>query len=94
MWQWCVKRSSRAVVIRSLARSKADIDAELARDHIQTGSEFILMRRDRRWKVVTYLDDTAGELYDLQADPQEVHNLWDDASLRPLRDELVAGCTQ
>ena len=66
--------------------------AELARDHIQTGSEFILMRRDRRWKIVLYLDDTAGELYDLQADPGEVNNFWHADELRALRDGLSAAC--
>jgi arylsulfatase A-like enzyme len=68
--------------------------AELARDHIQTGSEFILMRRDRRWKTVIYLDSTDGELYDLEADPQEVHNLWNADDLKAMRDELVAQCHQ
>ena len=66
--------------------------AELARDHIQTGSEFILMRRDRQWKIVVYLDDTYGELYDLHADPGELNNLWASEALAPLRDELVAEC--
>ncbi len=66
--------------------------AELARDHIQTGSEFILMRRDRRWKIVLYLDDAAGELYDLQADPAEIDNLWHAEALRGLRDELADAC--
>jgi arylsulfatase A-like enzyme len=67
--------------------------AELARDHIQTGSEFILMRRDRRWKIVLYLDDDAsGELYDLQADPAEQHNLWHADALRAMRDELKVTC--
>ena len=66
--------------------------AELARDHIQTGSEFILMRRDKRWKIVLYLDDTEGELYDLQADPAERDNLWHATALRAMRDELSAAC--
>jgi arylsulfatase A-like enzyme len=66
--------------------------AELARDHIQNGSEFILMRRDRRWKIVLYLDDAYGELYDLQADPGEVNNLWLAEGLRGLRDELSKAC--
>jgi arylsulfatase A-like enzyme len=66
--------------------------AELARDHIQTGSEFIVMRRDRQWKIVVYLDDVYGELYDLQADPGEVENLWNAASLRTMRDALVDDC--
>jgi arylsulfatase A-like enzyme len=66
--------------------------AELARDHIQTGSEFILMRRDRRWKIVLYLDDPAGELYDLRSDPGESDNLWQAEELRAMRDELSAAC--
>ena len=66
--------------------------AELARDHIQTGSEFILMRRDRRWKIVVYLDDSAGELYDLQADPGEHDNLWLADALRSLREEMATAC--
>lgn len=66
--------------------------AELARDHIQTGSEFILMRRDRRWKIVLYLDDAYGELYDLQADPGELTNLWNAQGLLSLREELTVEC--
>ena len=30
-----------------------------------------------------------GELFDLQEDPQELHNLWDDAGYHSLRDELA-----
>lgn len=66
--------------------------SELARDHIQTGSEFILMRRDIRWKIVIYLDDSYGELYDLESDSEEVHNLWDDSSVKNLRDDLKTEC--
>jgi arylsulfatase len=66
--------------------------AELARDHIQNGSEFMLMRRDRRWKIVLYLDDAYGELYDLQADPGEVNNLWHAEPLRAMREELSTAC--
>ena len=66
--------------------------AELARDHIQTGSEFIVMRRDRRWKLVVYLDDTYGELYDLQADPGETRNLWASTELRTMREEMASAC--
>ena len=63
--------------------------SELARDHIQTGSEFILMRRDKRWKIVLYLDDHEGELYDLEADPEEVNNLWNEKTRQSVRDELA-----
>lgn len=63
--------------------------AELARDHIQTGAEYIVMRRDRDWKLVYYLDEPDGELFDLKADPEETHNLWFSAEHREKRDELV-----
>jgi arylsulfatase A-like enzyme len=79
---------------RSDHQPREAVYAELARDHIQTGSEFILMRRDRRWKTVVYLDDPDGELYDLESDPDETHNLWSRSDLRGMRDELVSGCMQ
>ncbi len=63
--------------------------AELARDHIQTGAEYIVMRRDRDWKLVYYLNEPDGELFDLKSDPGEVRNLWTSADHRELRDKLV-----
>ncbi len=64
--------------------------AEVARDHIQTGSEFIVMRRCKDWKLVVYLDDEDGELYDLRRDPGETENLW--RSAPPERDKMVKDC--
>ena len=63
--------------------------SELARDHIQTGAEFIVMRRDCNWKIVWYLNEDDGELYNLQSDPAEVHNLWFNEDHTDLRDKLV-----
>lgn len=63
--------------------------AELARDHIQTGAEMIVMRRDRDWKLVYYLNEPDGELFDLKNDPGEVRNLWDSPEHREQRDKLV-----
>jgi arylsulfatase A-like enzyme len=65
------------------------VHAELARDHIQTGSEYILMRRDQRYKLVWYLGEDEGELYDLETDPGEVRNLWHDPAQRARRDTMV-----
>lgn len=73
-------------------RAREAVYAELAQDHIQTGSEFIVMRRDREWKIVVYLDDSYGELYDLRNDPDETRNLWDSPELREMRDELTSAC--
>ena len=52
------------------------------------------MMRDR-WVVTAYRpgtshDGTEGELYDLVDDPLQQVNRWDDVSVRPLRDDLVA----
>jgi hypothetical protein len=37
---------------------------------------------DERYKLTLYLDRDYGELFDLGADPGEINNLYDDASLR------------
>lgn len=63
--------------------------SELARDHIQTGSEYVVMRRDDRWKLVNYLGEPGGELYDLHADPEERHNLWNDAQHIAMREQMT-----
>lgn len=63
--------------------------SEVARDHVQTGAEFIVMRRCRDWKLVVYLDDEDGELYDLRRDPGESDNLWHYAPNREVRDQMI-----
>jgi arylsulfatase A-like enzyme len=39
---------------------------------------FCSMVRDDRWKLVAFHGVDQGELYDLQTDPRETHNLWAD----------------
>lgn len=63
--------------------------AELARDHIQTGAEYIVMRRDHQWKLVYYLGQSDGELFDLSSDPGETRNLWESPDHRDLREKLI-----
>ena len=41
-----------------------------------------------RYRLTAYTGETFGELFDLQADPDEVHNLWDDLGSKTIRDEL------
>ena len=38
------------------------------------------MIRDERYKLVVYHGHGLGELFDLEADPDEYVNLWDDES--------------
>lgn len=45
-----------------------------------TAPPFLTMVRDERYKVVVDHGTDAGELYDLQEDPAESHNLWHSAA--------------
>jgi len=47
------------------------------------------MVRSPEWKLVHFVDEPFGQLFDLVNDPQEVHNLWDDPALVGKRDELL-----
>ncbi len=81
-------RSLWPLLRREQASIRDAVYSELARDHIQTGAEYIVMRRERRWKLVFYLDSQEGELYDLQADPGELRNLWHDPNHRAERERM------
>ena len=58
--------------------------------HFTGGSgTFATMHRTRQHKLVVYHGHDPGELYDLERDPWEFDNLWDEDGSRPLRDELI-----
>ena len=42
----------------------------------------------QRYRLTAYSGQSYGELFDLQEDPEEVWNLWDDPAHRSVRDEL------
>ena len=44
--------------------------------------------RTKRWRYTLYGGEDWGELYDIQADPHETLNLWDDANHKDVRAEL------
>ena len=53
------------------------------------GTGMMTMVRNRDWKLVHYLDNEDGELYDLNADPDEHDNLWFSPAHRDKREELL-----
>ena len=50
---------------------------------------FATMYRDRSHKLVVYHGHQHGELYDLEADPGEFENLWDEPSSQGLKLDLM-----
>ncbi len=61
---------------------RGHVFCEQQQDGILTGCEFMTMVRSKDWKLVHFLGsaeegDQQGQLFDLAADPDEVHNLWE-----------------
>ena len=56
------------------------------------GNPFSTMLRTKTHKVVVHHGVDAGELYDLEADPGESHNLWHSPEHRELKAQMVLRC--
>ena len=63
--------------------------AEHGKDAILQGTEFVTMVRDARWKLVHFLDEPWGQLFDLETDPIEVVNRWDDPAAADAKGALL-----
>ncbi len=50
---------------------------------------FATMYRDERYKLVVYHGHALGELYDLEEDPEEFENMWDEPEAQPIKLELM-----
>lgn len=50
---------------------------------------FATMYRDRRWKLNVYHGHGIGELFDMEADPQEHDSLWDSPEHRDIKLDLM-----
>ncbi|MCS7470244.1 sulfatase-like hydrolase/transferase [Stieleria sp. ICT_E10.1] len=62
---------------------------EQVNDAVLTGCEFMTMVRDKTHKLVHFLDEPHGQLFDLVADPDELNNLWDEPSAQSHRRRLL-----
>jgi arylsulfatase A-like enzyme len=62
---------------------------EQARDGVLTGCDFMTMVRSRDHKLVHFLDEPNGQLFDLVRDPDELVNLWDDPAAAQVKQVLL-----
>jgi arylsulfatase A-like enzyme len=63
--------------------------AEHGRDGILRETEFMTMVRSEEWKLVHFLDEPFGQLFDLRHDPEERQNLWDRPAAAPAKQMLL-----
>jgi len=63
---------------------------EQARDGILTGCQFMTMVRDAHYKLVHFLDEPHGQLFDLREDPDERNNLWNHPAAAAQQTRLLA----
>ena len=81
---------SALAVIRGESPGRDAVYAEQGTERVLTDVTLMTMIRTREWKLVHYLDQPWGELYDLTHDPAEVHNLWDIAAYRDIKSTLIS----
>jgi arylsulfatase A-like enzyme len=68
---------------------RSHVFAEHGRDGILQETEFMSMVRSPEWKLVHFLDEPFGQLFNLARDPGEAHNLWDDPAHAAKKQELL-----
>ncbi len=62
--------------------------AEHCRDGLLP-AEYMSMARTKDWKLVHFVGEQYGQLFDLANDPQEVVNLWDDPAHAARKEEIL-----
>ena len=70
------------------ASGREYVFSEHARDPMLSMVEHEMMVRNRDWKLVEFLGEEDGQLYDLAADPDELVNLWHNAGHAAKKAEL------
>ena len=75
---------------RSLVPCCETGDTDALSPHVFCEDNYLVMIRSRRRKLVYYIGQCYGELYDLERDPHELHNLWDDPEWAGAKAELKA----
>jgi arylsulfatase len=62
---------------------------EQSRDGILQDTKFMTMVRSNDWKLVHFLGEEFGQLFDLSKDPSEIENKWDDPTAQEKKREML-----
>jgi arylsulfatase A-like enzyme len=62
---------------------------EQSRDGILQDTKFMTMVRSNDWKLVHFLGEEFGQLFDLSKDPGEIENKWDDPKAQEKKREML-----
>jgi arylsulfatase A-like enzyme len=81
--------SLRGLLSGNASAGRELVFAELGPDNVLEKIRLMTMVRSKDWKLVHFLGSTEGQLFDLNADPREEHNLWADEACRSQKDSLV-----
>ena len=72
-----------------VSQGRNRVFAEHANDALLTGTRFMTMVLEDNMKLVHFVDAEAGQLFDLERDPDELNNLWFDPAHEATRDRLI-----
>ena len=87
--KWMEARSLAPYLNGNTPAPRRYVFAEHAGDKIFHGTRFMTMIRGHDYKLVHFIDTDEGQLFDLRADPNELHNLWADPAQQSKRRELI-----
>lgn len=77
-------------VVRGDSPGRDAVYAEQGTERVLRDVALMTMIRTHDWKLVHYLDQPWGELYDLNTDQAERCNRWDDSRYRDVRSQLIS----
>ena len=63
-------------------------------DRVGLTTDYMTMVRSHQWKLVHFIDQPHGQLFDLAKDPDELENLWHDPEHGAIRSELIQVMTE
>lgn len=86
---WMEAKSLNDLLQGNKGPARDRVFAEHSDDAILTGTDFMTMVRQDNWKLVHFVDCEEGQLFNLDADPDEINNLWDDTGHADVRAELI-----